>query len=86
MQNTLLLCADKNCHSETTGCERPRDLSPANGLCRSVSLDIRLLNTYRGTRNLQAGNSVAEVIFVRKNWEVDFAVRHQALMCAMGKI
>jgi len=86
MQNTLQLCTDKNCHGETTGCEHSRDLSPVNRLYRSLSSDVRLLSTYLGIGNLQAGNSVGQVVFIRKNWKVDFAIRHQALLCAIGKI
>lgn len=36
--------------------------------------------------DLQADNSVGQVIFIGKKWDVDFAVRYQALLCVMGKI
>lgn len=82
MQNTLQFHTDKNCHSETTGCQCHRDLSPANRLVWSLSLDM----TCELVGDLQAENSVGQVIFIRKNQGVDFAVRYQALLCVMGKI
>lgn len=36
--------------------------------------------------DLQADNSVGQVIFIGKKQDVDFAVRYQALLCVMGKI
>lgn len=47
---------------------------------RALELDAQLLDTYQGTAALQAANSVGEVTLIRKNWEVVFAVRHQALL------
>lgn len=80
MQNTLWFSKDKTCHFETRACERPTAVSPANRLWWALKLGMQLLGMYQGTTALQAASSVGEVILIRKNWEVDFAIRHQALL------